>query len=132
MVNNNINIRFIRYFFIVSIACILDFLTFNIFYNFTKFITLSNLLAFLLGNSIAILLLQIYVFRIKNISQVKQFYYSILLSVFTFFIGTLSLKILVNFFSINVVISKIITLLETFLLNFFIRNIYFIRNSSKK
>ena len=89
-------------------------------------------LAFLLGNSIAILLLQIYVFRIKNISQVKQFYYSILLSVFTFFIGTLSLKILVNFFSINVVISKIITLLETFLLNFFIRNIYFIRNSSKK
>ena len=129
---NKISSRFIRYFFVVSIAFFVDFLIFNIFYNFTKLITISNLFAFLLGNTIATLLLQFYVFKIKKISQLKQFYYSILLSFLIFFISTLSLKILVEFFGINVMISKITTLIESFLLNFLIRNIYYIRNSSSK
>ena len=129
---NKISSRFIRYFFVVSIAFFVDLLIFNIFYNFTKLITISNLFAFLLGNTIATLLLQFYVFKIKKISQLKQFYYSILLSFLIFFISTLSLKILVEFFGINVMISKITTLIESFLLNFLIRNIYYIRNSSSK
>ena len=129
MKNNKSSIRFLKYLCIVSFACIVDFFIFNISYKFTSYLSISNLIAFLIGNSTASILLQVYVFKIKKISQVQQFYYSILLSIFIFFISTLSLKLLVDFFKINVVLSKIFSLAESFILNYLIRNIFFLKNS---
>ena len=122
--------RFLKYFSVVSFACLIDFLVFNISYKFTSYLSISNLIAFLIGNSTASLLLQAYVFKIKKISQIKQFYYSIILSIFIFFISTITLKLLVEFLKINVVLSKIFSLAESFILNYLIRNIFFLKNTA--
>ena len=130
MKNNQSSTRFMKYLFVVSIACLADFLIFNILYYFSSFLTLSNLIAFLIGNAIASILLQLYVFKLKKSNHFKQFYYSFLLSLFIFFIANLSLKILVDIFDMNVIFSKILTLMESFTFNFIIRNFYFIKNST--
>ena len=130
MKNKKGTIRFLKYFSVVSFACLIDFLVFNISYKFTSYLSISNLIAFLIGNSTASILLQVYVFKIKKISQIKQFYYSIILSILIFFISTMTLKLLVEFLKINVILSKIFSLAESFILNYLIRNIFFLKNST--
>jgi len=124
--------RFIKYLIIVSVACIVDFLVFNITYDLTNKLSFSNLIAFIFGNIIACILLQLFVFKIKVISQIKQFYFSIFLSIMVFIICTFSLIIIVNILDLGALFAKIITLGLSFTLNYSTRNYFFLKFNQRK
>ena len=116
---------FLVYFLILCIGYSLDFTTFIILSSYTFNIYLSNVLAFIFGTTINLILIKRFLFRDARYS----FFHDWILTLSTNGIiglgfGTVLIYIFYEIFFVSAVIAKIISSLITLILNYLIR-IYF-------